>query len=253
MKIYHFTLFFCMIAVTVFAVTTNRLAMKNDLDRTGITLDEAIDRACDAAAQMLRENGDVLTKAAAERAEKSFFASLCGYFDTDMTTQQAVQITSSFPVLAITCPDGCYVGYLTDPGGRLVRVWTEKISYYDCDPEDILMNYCNKAVTGCDNGRIYSFLLPAGDKGMFERNAHDYGFSAFFADNAAGRISYALSITRLSKKYYINLEGEGYASRRFYHVMGCDCLHEEAEEYDSVRECALAGAYVCPHCRNTID
>jgi len=246
MRIYHFSLIFIILAVAVVSLCENRLAVSDKAMSSLMRLDTALDRACDAAAGVLAGE-DESDEALAQRAEEAFVKSLCAYYGIDPGLPDTGYMIDKAPVYAITGEEGALIGYLTQENGRLVRRFTERISYADKDLRTIMEEYCNRydSITEKE-GVYYRFDLPDEDTGLFGRNSKGTGFAVLYRGEDG--YSFAYSVLKERKCYYINLYGDGYSSPKYYHSDGCGFLNGECTEHNSMKECALMGAYPCPVC-----
>ena len=246
MRIYHFSLIFIILAIAVVSLCENRLAASDKAMSSQLRLDTALDRACDAAAAILAGE-DESPEMIARKAEESFVKSLCAYYGIDPGLPDTENMINKAPVYAITGDEGAFIGYLTRENGKLVRRFTERMSYKDNNLRLIMEEYCNRydSITEKE-GVYYRFDLPDDDAGLFGRNAKSTGFAVLF--RGAEGYSFAYSVLEAPECYYINLSGDGYSSVKYYHSEGCVYLNEDCTEYNSGKECALSGAYPCPAC-----
>ena len=257
MKIYHFTLLFILLTISMASICESRIAFTDKRKQDADRYDAAFDRACDAAAAVLRAGGEELSEDMIREAQAKFGNALCTYFGIDVFSQEGRILLQKVPVIAITVPDGIYVGYIADENGTAVRKWTGKILYSQSSPEQIFENYFVKTDLNYNtNGRKLRLALPDEDMGMFARNAQEVGFVAFYKGFSGmgqdGLYTYASSVSRIADHYYINISGSGYASPMYYHTDGCQYKNEECMELNSRKECAEFGAFCCPACRDAL-
>ncbi len=262
MKIYHFTLIFSIFALSLIMMCENRIAL-SDAGLSNIRrLDTALDRACDMAALALRDCAEEPDQEAVRLAESRFADALCSFFGIDAFSPEGRAVLEKVPVIAVTDPEGMYVGYMADIQGTLKRKWTEKLLFNETGYEDIIRKYCfeNDINKNMNRGLSLDIGLPADDMGMFQRNADGIGFMAFYiryTGNVGNRpeYSFASSISRIADSYYINISGNGrdsYSSPYYYHVRGCRFMSDDCIELNSVRECAQHGAICCPECADVL-
>ena len=257
MRIYHFTIVFAILALAAGILCESRIASSDAEKRVSERYDIAFDRACDAAASVLRGRGEELTESVIYDARIQFTNSLCAYFGISAFSAEGRMLLQKVPVIAVTCPDGIYVGYIADESGHAVRKWTEKLLYSQISQEDIFeMFFRDKDINKSLTGRALKIELPDDDMGMFGRNAHETGFAAFYVkpgnSDDSGIYTYAASVSKIPKHYYINIGGDGYASGRYYHTESCRYKSEECMELNSRKECAEYGAFCCPECRDVL-
>ncbi len=257
MKIHHFTIIFIILALAAISMCESRIALTDAQKRNSDRYDIAFDRACDAAAAVLRGRGEELSNDLIRDAEAQFSRSLCTYFGISVFSQEGRMLLQKVPVIAITCTDGIYIGYCRNENGQIVRKWTEKIQYSLVSQEEIFEDY----FTGLDinenaDGQALKIEFPDGDLGMFQRNARETGFTAFYSKSGypgqRGFYTYAASVSKISEHYYINISGTGYSSPLYYHIYSCEFKNKECMEMNSREECAGYGAFCCPVCRNVL-
>lgn len=258
MKLYHFTLVFVIVALAAMSVCENRIALSDAYSSNIGRLDIALDRACDAAALILREPGEYLNEETIRAAESGFSDSLCSFFGINAFSVEGRDLLRRIPVIAITLPEGMYVGYLAGAESVVRRIWTDMLLYSEYTPEEIIETYCfGRDLNRNMNGMSQAVELPVDDMGMFQRNAKKMGFMAFYiryTGNVSMRpeYSFASSVSRIADSFYINLSGSGYSSQMYYHVKGCRYLNDDCMEMNSRTECAEHGAYCCPECADVL-
>lgn len=256
MKIYHFTLIFAILALSVMSVCESSFSLSSFGDDNRKTLDTAFDRACDTAALTLRGYGEELSDELILRAQTQFINSLCTYYGINAFSQEGRTLAKRISILAVTCPDGMYVGYIDSGSGSAVRKWTEKIFYTERSPAEILEEYCYKTEIGSvPDPMALRFELPQSDDGLFQRGLKEIGFAAYYRKPVSGRgadYTFASSVSKPADAYYINLRGTGYGSTRYYHIGSCIYKSDECMEFDSREECAGYGAFCCPVCKDIV-
>ena len=257
MKIHHFTIIFSILALSAVSLCESYIEASDSRKLGSQRYDIAFDRACDAATAVLRGEGEYLTDEMIRNAEAVFGNSLCAYFGVSAFSQEGRMLLQKVPVIAVTCPDGIYVGYLFDENGTVIRRWTQKLLYSQISQEKIFEDYFLEPDLNKDvNGRALKPEFPDDDLGLFQRNAHEIGFTAFYRSpvqtGTGASYTYASSVSEITGHYYVNISGTGYSSGMYYHLDGCKYKNSECMEFNSRRECAENGAFCCPECRDIL-
>ena len=122
---------------------------------------------------------------------------------------------------------------------------TEKMQYYMDQNNYIAKNY----------GIAYTFRLPNIEKDDWKRTIDDISFMVLFQGYQYGTYStmrynrYTVAGARTHKEdmYYIQYDQS--SGRNLYHRYNCDKVTDFSQGFFTKRQCAVEGAFACPHCK----
>ena len=262
MRIYHFTLIFAVFAVMMLSMAAFSIeeALDDDMRRENLGL--LLDRASESAADILKEAHVSGVYGLRDLAVDAFYDSLAAGLGLADGTPARTMLRLYVPVIVVTDGDVmyvCYDEYESAPNGYgvLERKWSDAIDRDASALEETLEYYCCRHNIVAERAGItYSFNIPETEGGMYLRSGEGAGFFVLFqgypSERADGKTynfsSFAGTGIDDADRFFINVEGEGYASERFFHREGCGFLSEESIMFGSKKKCALYGAYECPEC-----
>ena len=262
MRIYHFTLIFTVFALIMFAMTAFSVEERLDEERRSNNLDLLLDKASQSAADVLKEAHASGVYGVRDLAVDTFFASLAAGLGLSDGTPALTMLRLYVPVIVVADESTIFACY--DEFGRadngtatLTRKWSEPISRAECNLEKCLEDYCNRHNEVAQRAGItYEFYLPETEGGLYLRSGEGPGFFALFqgypSDRSDGKTynSFSFAGTGIdeAEQFFINLQGEGYASERYFHRKDCRFLTEESIMFGSKKKCAEYGAFECPEC-----
>lgn len=259
MKLYHFTIIFAVFAVLMLLTVNLALSEGSYMQEDTGFLNEACDRAADAGAAVLAKAGRLGVYGVREAAVDAFYESLAASLDVGGYAGSRMGLSMYVPLIVVKDEDSiyvCYDDYSADADGHtsLVRKWSGNIAGENLD--EVLEEYCRLHNTVAERaGLNYEFFLPEDDGGMYLRGCEGTGFFVLFQGypvnglkETFNRFSFAGTGLDFAENYYINLQGTGLASPKYFHRKDCVYRAEESTVYSERRSCALAGAYECPEC-----
>lgn len=265
MRIYHFTLIFAVFAVLMLFTANLMISGQYEDSYEERIVDEAFDRAADAAAAILAEAGTDGITGVMDAAAETFYASLASSFAIAGIGTATENLRMYVPVIAVTDGDGIYIRYKAYENGpkgeTLTERWSDRISAKECELERSLRAYCEAHnEVAARAGIKYTFSIPDSDDGLLLRGALGTGFYCIMQGypltgvdrngrlKRFNRYSFAGAGIALKERYFINLSGSGYASEMYFHRENCRFRANESISYNTRQECAIAGAYECPIC-----
>ena len=262
MRIYHFTIVFAIFAAMMLFLTEVSLKQSADEERDVSFVNEAIDRASVSAADILSLSGASGIIGVRDLAVEAFYEATAAGLGLNEQTLAMTRLRLYVPFIAVT--DGkiiyiCYDRYETGKDGKkhLIREWSEPVSLDDGELPETLEYYCNLHNEVAKNAGIqYDFRFPQEEGGLFLRGSGGTAFFVLFqgypvndtSGKVINRFSFAGTAIRDAEQFFINTEGEGYASALFFHRTGCEYLSDNSIMFESRKECALHGAFECPAC-----
>ena len=262
MRIYHFTLIFAVFAVIMLAMAAFSIEETLDEERRADNLDLLLDKASQSAADVLKEAHASGVYGVRDLSVDTFFASLAAGLGLSDGTPALTMLRLYVPVIVVVDGDIMYVCY--DEFGRsddgtstLVRKWSDPITREHGKFEKCLDYYCNKHNEVAQRAGItYIFNIPETEGGIYLRGNEGAGFFALFqgypSERSDGKTynSYSFAGTGIdeAEQFFINLEGEGFSSERYFHRRNCRFLTEESIMFGSKKKCAAFGAFECPEC-----
>lgn len=173
MKLYHFTLIFAAVAALMLGTVGLQVGEQYYASADNGFYDEALDRACDAAAGVLKECGERSTTAARDKAVRIFFDSLAASLAISGNVPAVLSLEMYVPVILVTEADGFYVYASQSDGtglkGHTYRFWSEKHRYSYADSERVYIFDSDDSLLSVsidEDGQPMSVRLGFGDAAL---------------------------------------------------------------------------------------
>ena len=184
MKLYHFSIIFAIIAISLFVMTdvntNNFVAVAEEKENLDLYFDNATDNA---AYQLVENDGITGLKLNKEAAVQSFFLSMYASLGIIDNPLKQVNLKNYVPVIAVMGDDGYYLYYSDEYKGSddhtyFSKHWSEKFPYYYEDADFIYGFTLTNIITLFDKNGL---LSTSEEQTVFTLDYHELVTNADYA------------------------------------------------------------------------
>ena len=249
MKIYHFALFFLLIATGFFVMAQIETVAKLSAERTERTEYDCLVAAVNATVDVVFSGDDnTVTRDGLNQAEEVFFQTLAVLYEGSTDESARTAQKERVPLLVVFDEEG-YYQYGNNE--KATYGWSQKVLYDDGEVPDVFFDEAETLLTQfyyAEYGIPKEYRMEYAAEGVWERSISPPCVFAVYSSSAdnilqrEGRFLYAAS-ARTIETYLITEDN-------YCHLPYCDCCETKkvVARYVSQKESAEDGAVPCKKC-----